>query len=327
MPGPAVKRALLTGGTGFIGANLARRLLDDGHDVHLLLRPGHASWRIEEIRARVTVHEADLAEPSGLDATVARIRPDWVFHLAAHGAYSWQTDLERILRTNFLGTVHLVQACVKAGFEGFVHAGSSSEYGLKDHAPAETELLEPNSPYAVAKAAATHFCRLAARERGLSIVTLRLYSVYGPFEEPARLVPTLIVHGLRGDLPPLVAPSVARDFVHVDDAVEAFVRAASRPHQQPGAVYNVGTGLQTTLREVAEHARAVLPICAAPGWGTMEKRSWDTSVWVSDPRLIREKLGWKPALSFPEGLRATVEWLKARPDLLRYYESRVLRSC
>lgn len=319
-------RALVTGGMGFIGANLTRRLLRDGHDVHLLLRPGHASWRLDAIRDDVATYESDLGDREELERIVGRIRPEWIFHLAAHGAYSWQTDIDRIVGTNFLGTLNLVRVCAGSGFAAFVNAGSSSEYGLKDHAPPETDPLDPNSPYAVAKAAATHACRLIARERGLRIVTLRLYSVYGPFEEPNRLVPTLIVHGLRGNLPPLVDPWVARDFVHVDDVVEAFVRSAQRDGQAVDAVYNVGTGIQTTLKEVADHARAVLPIAAEPQWGTMENRSWDTSVWVSDPRKIRDALGWQPTLSFRDGLRATVEWLQKNPELLTYYEERVLTS-
>ena len=126
---------------------------------------------------------------------------------------------------------------------------SSSEYGLKDHAPHEDEPLEPNSPYAAAKAEATAH----ALERGA--VVLRLYSAYGPWEEPSRFVPTLLAHALAGRLPPLVSPDVARDFVHVDDVCAAFVLGAGAP---AGRVYNVGSGRQTTVAEVVELARRLL---------------------------------------------------------------------
>src|SRR6058998_3106401 len=189
-----MKRVLLTGGTGFVGANLARRLLQSGHEVHLLVQPRHTGWRIEAIRDDLRLHEVDLADGERLGNLVRRIGPDWVFHLAAHGAYSWQRDLGQIVRTNILGTMNLVGACVATGFEGFVNTGSSSEYGFKDHAPAETEALEPNSYYAVTKASATLFCRFTARARSVNLPTLRLYSVYGPYEEPSRLIPALITY-------------------------------------------------------------------------------------------------------------------------------------
>jgi dolichol-phosphate mannosyltransferase len=315
-----MRRVLVTGGTGFVGANLARRLLGE-HEVHLLVRPGFTAWRLDGIRKDVRLHEVGLEDAEGVSRAVTAIRPEWIFHLAAYGAYSRQTDVRRMARTNVLGTVNLVEACLETGFEAFVNTGSSSEYGVKDHAPAETERLEPNSPYAVTKAAATLFCRLTGQRQGLRVATLRLYSVYGPYEEPDRLLPTLVVRGLGGDLPPLVDPDVARDYVHVDDVCEAYLAAARRPAPEPGPVYNVGTGVQTTLREVVAVARRLLPIAAEPRWGSMPRRPWDTSVWLADSRRIRAELGWEARVPLEEGLRATVEWFRANPERVGFYRS------
>src|SRR5215470_6587390 len=221
-----MKRVVVTGGSGFVGANLVRRLLADGHEVNLLVRPGWTRWRLDEILPAVRVHEVALADAERVAAAVRAVRPDWIFHLATHGAYSWETDLARMVETAVVGTMNLVRACVDVGFEAFVNTGSSSEYGFKDHAPAEHEALDPNSYYAVNKAWATHFCRYTAVDRGLPLCTLRLYSVYGPWEEPRRLMPTLIRRGLAGALPPLVGPDTARDYVSVDDVTEAYVCAA-----------------------------------------------------------------------------------------------------
>src|SRR5262249_5612399 len=139
-----------------------------------------------------------------------------------------QTGIDRMMATNFMGCVNLLDACAEIGVESFVQTGSSSEYGYKDHPPAEDEALEPNSHYAVTKAAATHYCQFTARQHNLHAVTTRLYSIYGPWEEPTRLIPTLIIRGLKGNLPPLVSPRTARDFVYVDDAVEALLQVASQ---------------------------------------------------------------------------------------------------
>jgi nucleoside-diphosphate-sugar epimerase len=316
-----MKRVLLTGATGFVGANLARRLLADGHEVHCLVRPGHASWRLEAIRRDVRLHEAALTDAAGLVALLGGVRPDWVFHLAVHGAYSTQTALDVMVQTNVVGTINLVQAALAHGVEALVNTGSSSEYGFKDHAPAETEWLEPNSHYAVTKASATLFCRYTGQSQGAPVRTLRLYSVYGPWEEPSRLVPTLIVRGLRGELPRLARPEIARDYVHADDVSEAYVLAATHPGQAPGAVYNVGTGVQTALAEVVETARAALGIAAAPVWGAMAPRRWDTAVWVADVRAIAEALGWRPRVEFTEGFRRTLDWYRSHPEIHAHYEA------
>jgi len=304
------RRVLLTGGTGFVGANLVRRLLADGHAVHLVVRPERSLWRLAGIRDDVKLHQASLEDRAAVERVVRRARPEWIFHLAAHGAYSWETDLDRILAVNLLGTVNLVRACLRTGFDAFVNAGSSSEYGFKKRAPTEREWVEPNSHYAIAKVAATHFCRFTARSERVSIATLRLYSVYGPWEEPGRLVPTLIVQGLAGRLPALVEPRIARDYVYVDDVCDAFVRAAATPHPEPGPVFNVGTGTQTRLREVVAVARRVLGVAERPRWGSMPNRQWDTSVWRSDSRAIRRALGWTPRYTFERGFRRMVTWMR-----------------
>jgi UDP-glucose 4-epimerase len=308
-----MKRVILTGGTGFVGANLARRLLRDGHELHLLVRPEFKSWRIEDIRPDVQFHELHLHDTEAVSRVVKQIRPDWIFHLAAHGAYSWQTDLEQMVRTNIQGTMSLVSACLHTGFAAFVNTGSSSEYGFKDHAPAESEPIEPNSHYAVTKAAATMFCRHTAQDKHVHLPTLRLYSVFGPYEEPGRLLPALIVRGLRGELPPLANPDVARDFVYVDDVVEAYLLAAAVPADEWGAIYNVGTGVQTTLGDAVAVAREVLQITANPEWSSMPNRVWDANVWISDNRKLRSQLGWQPARTFAEGFRAMVDWFRQGP--------------
>lgn len=286
---------LVTGAGGFVGANLVRRLLIDGRRVVALVRPGSDPWRLEGLDADVV--EADVRErvPGGFGL---------VFHLAAHGAYSWQDDDRTIFETNLFGTVNALRAGKRV-----VVAGSSSEYGLKGHAPGEDEPLEPNSAYAAAKAAAT----AQALERGA--VVLRLYSAYGAWEEPNRLVPTLLARALQGELPPLVSPRIARDFVHVDDVCEAFVRAATA---EPGRVYNVGSGRQTTVAEIVEAARRLLALEAEPQWGSMPDRAWDTETWVANPARIRNELGWEPRIGLEDGLRRTLDWLRSEAPKERY---------
>jgi dolichol-phosphate mannosyltransferase len=308
---------LITGGAGFVGASLARRLLEDGEDVAILVRPGSSLWRLEGVAVRR--HEADLRDAATVAAALAAARPEWIFHLASHGSHAWETDARSILESNVVGTLNLLEASVQQGFDAFVHAGSSSEYGFKDHAPAEDETLRPNSTYAVAKASATLLCRQFAEARGLHVATLRLYSVYGPWEDPRRLMPTLLAHGLRGALPPLVDPETARDFVYVEDVNKAFLAAAARRVSDSDAIYNVGSGVQTTMREVVGIAQRLLGIEEPPRWGSHAPRNWDTRTWICDRSRAERELGWTPVWGLEAGLAEMIEWLRGQPSLWERY--------
>lgn len=131
---------------------------------------------------------------------------------------------------------------------------------------------------------------------------------------------------MEGRLPPLADPTVARDFVYIDDVVEAYLLAAAHAGQHRGAVYNVGTGTQTTLADAVDTARRVMGIADRPDWGTMAARRWDTGVWVADPSLIRAELGWDPRFDFEAGLHATVDWFRSHPEMPGVYHERSERS-
>lgn len=316
----SARTAIVTGAGGFIGAALSHRLVGDGYAATLLVGPDTDCWRLAGLRDHARVLHVDLRDPEAVESAIGAARPELVFHLAAHGAYSWQQSLSRMVATNILGTTHVVEAAISAGARAVVSAGSSSEYGWKDHAPAEHELPEPNSSYSLTKASATLYCGWIARTREQAITTLRLYSAYGPWEEPRRLMPALVLAGLERRLPPLVDPTIARDFVYVDDIVDAFLLAAHRARPGDGAVYNVGSGAQTSLRELVEVARHVFGIQQEPAWGSFPQRTWDTDVWVADPRRAREELGWTARRSLEEGLAATAHWLGSDPALTARYQ-------
>jgi dolichol-phosphate mannosyltransferase len=310
---------LVTGAAGFVGANLVRRLLRDGWSVCATHRPGGDPWRLAAVASDMELVEVDLRDAAAVESLVRRVRPQVAFHLAAHGAYSWQSDARDIFETNLLGLVALAETCAASGVDVLLHTGSSSEYGAKDHAPSEDEYLDPDSAYAVAKAAATHYLRHLARRGDLRAATVRLYSAYGPWEDPRRLFPRLIAAGLKGELPPLADPDTARDFVYVGDVIDAILLVAKATTVEPGAVYNVGSGRQTTLREVVALARDELDVRAEPAWGSGEQRSWDTATWVADASRIRAELGWRPRHSLQDGFRATVDWLRGgEPPAERY---------
>ena len=319
------KVVLVTGATGFIGANLARRLVSEGHDVHLLMRKktDQLPWRITEIKDQVKLDFYSPSEQDSIDRIFKEVKPQWVFHLAAHGAYSWQQDNALILESNYVLPSRLLDAAVEHGCESFVNTGTSSEYGQKDHAPTEDEPLNPVSYYAATKAGATHLCRYFAGAHNINIPTLRLYSCFGPYEQPNRLMSNLVACGAEGRWPKLVDENCAHDFVYVEDVVDAYILAAKRQLSEncdQGAIYNVGTGVQTTLKDVVRIAAPLMKIEAKATFGTMPNRSWDAEVWVCNHARITKELGWRPQHNFEDGLKKMVDWYRQSSHLHSMYK-------
>jgi UDP-glucose 4-epimerase len=279
-----------------------------------VVHSGADPWRLTDLTAHVRIVQCDLEDQSAVRAALREQRPDWVFHLAAHGAYSFQKDVARIARTNVVGTTNLLEAVEAAGCVGMVNTGSSSEYGAYDHAPLEDEICRPASVYAVTKLASTQLCQVAARRLGIPIPTLRLYSAYGPWEDPRRLIPQLVAHALNERWPPLAAPATVRDFVYVADVVEAYLLASTIPLSTVDRVFNIGSGRQVTLHELVEVSGRVLHVKAPPDFGSYPARDWDVPVWVANARRARDELGWSSQTSLEVGIAAMAAWLRARPE-------------
>jgi dolichol-phosphate mannosyltransferase len=289
-----------------------------------MVRPSTALFRLQALQDKLDFHQADIADAAAVQAVVRAVKPHWVFHLAVSGAYSWQTDALQMVQTNIVGTANLLEAAAALGFDAFVNTGSSSEYGLKAFAPLESESLVPNSYYSLTKGSATAYCRYVAQTKGLHVPTLRLYSAYGPWEEPKRFMPTLVLKALEGRLPPLVNPNIARDFVYIDDMIEAFLLAAAKPTQEAGAVYNVGSGQQFTIADIVAAIQELLPVQDTPSWGSMGDRKWDTDVWVANNEKIVAELNWRPRVDIKAGLTRTIKWFQDNPEIVQRYRQEQL---
>ena len=305
---PQIRNVVVTGASGFVGNCVARRLLDEGYKVHLLLRPGANLWRLSGILDRFHTCEADVTDAETVRRVVHQIQPDAILHLATYGAYEWQNDPSTILQTNILGTHYLLEAAITTGAKLFISTGSSSEYGYRSEPMRESDRLEPNSIYAVAKAAQTHLCSLHAQNPNIAIVNFRLFSVYGPWEEPSRLMPTLIRRA-RASLPlTMAAPETARDFIYVDDVVDALIQFRILT-QMAGQIFNLGTGMQSTLRDVVSAVQEIVGSKSNICWGAMKARKWDTAQWRADSSKARDVLGFTPRFSLRDGIAKMAAWM------------------
>lgn len=312
LPGPI----LVLGSSGFVGANLFHSILRVRSDV-----VGTASrlpaWRLEGVNAR-NVRVVDLLVDPNVSALLDEVKPKVVFNCVAYGAYSFEVDGPLIYQTNFTFVARLLAHLSGRGLACYVHAGSSSEYGDMASAPKETDFTAPNSEYAVSKVATANLLYFWGKRKRLPCCNLRLYSVYGPLEDSARLIPNVLKRGLEGAYPEFVDPNVSRDFVYVDDVTDAFVAAAlNLTEQDYGESFNVGTGVKTTIGDVAAAAHRLFTIAAPPRF-SMPVRNWDVADWYADPAQARLRLGWQPRVEFAEGMKRTLAWYAALPDKENY---------
>jgi dolichol-phosphate mannosyltransferase len=317
VPGPI----LIIGASGFIGAKLFFSLAKRRKDVYAASRDPQSSWRLARVPPFATQQqliEMDLTEPDSVRSVLERIKPRTVMNLSAYGAYERQQQAVRIHDVNYMGTLNLVLALRDVGCEALVNAGSSSEYGLNCTFPDEQSEVVPNSDYAASKVAAHYLLKYYGKIHSFPCTHLRLYSIYGPWEERDRLIPRLVMNGLEGKYPPMANPSTSRDFVYVDDATAAFVIAALKTcRAEPGLTFNIATGKRTTLEDVAKAAQSVFRIPTEASFGNHPNRRWDLSNWYGNPQAAKTKLGWEATTPFEKGLELTAAWEKQAGDVLR----------
>ena len=299
IPGPIV----VTGVGGFVGAQLASFLRARREDVFGTVRT-QGDWRLEVFDLKKSFATPDI---STILKVFDSVHPRTIFNLAAHGAYSFQTSSQQIVQTNFANLIAMTEWAEKHDC-AIVHAGTSSEYGWNCAGPPEDALLVPNSLYAVTKAAASNWLQYRVRVSELDACVLRLYSVYGPGEDSSRLMPTLVRQGLVGELPAFAEADVSRDYVFVDDVVEAFVRSGALVRTGArGAILNVATGTKTSMSDVAQLAMTEFGLKSRPVFGGF-KRPWDLQEWYGDSRRAQEVLGWHAVTPLRDGLHRTRLW-------------------
>lgn len=307
LKGPIV----VLGAGGFVGANLFLMLRSQRDDVYAVVRR-LPNWRLSGDIAPSHLLEYDITDVNATRNLLQSLQPQTVFNCTAYGAYSFESEPELIYQTNYLAVVSFVEQLAKQSFAAFVHAGSSSEYGLNCTAPAEEAFLQPNSHYAVSKASLAQYLYYCGVVRQLPVVNLRLYAVYGALEDSSRLIPQVLKRAAQGEYPQFVDAAISRDFVHIDDVCRAFIMAAAKMNPQMyGQSYNIGTGVATTIRDLAYLVKSVFHIAADPVFGTMPDRAWDVTQWYADASRAQREWGWQARIALVDGLTQTMSWIES----------------
>lgn len=307
-------RFLITGSTGFIGACLTRELVRQKKHVSVIVRDKKLNWRLRDITSSLHIYECDIAS-NYLTDIVNEINPTYVFHLAAYGALPTEKDFDQMMLTNIKGIKNLIDASQTSNYKLFINTGSSSEYGIKNKSMNETDMLEPVNDYSITKVAASLYSQKHAKVTKKPIITFRLSSPYGYYEEKSRLIPWVILHALQNKPIQLSLAQNVRDFIFVEDVVNAYIKA-TEVKINPGEVYNIGSGKQHTIKEVVDVILKLTESNSKIEWGAMQQqeRQIEPKKWVADIQKAKD-LEWRPIHSLEQGLSKTITWFKKNYSL------------
>ena len=297
---------LVTGASGFIGTHLVASLVRQGMDVVSVSRK--SGFQEDKRHFRV-----DLCDTAAVQRLFRQFNFSSVVHLAAAGVSEETENIEGLVAVNTLATGAFARIALANKVQRFVYVGSAFEYRPQAHPMDESTPLGAPNLYGASKAAGWMMLDSLFRLEGLPLVTLRPFSVYGPGENPAKLVPYVIAQALQSEPIRLTLGSQVRDYVFVEDVVEALRLGLTGP-ASPGQVYNVGTGPQEaqTVRQFVEQILGAMGAPLRLCWFDRAARSrLDPPYLVSDPTRAHIELGWRPRVRFEEGLTRTIEWYKS----------------
>ena len=304
-------RVLVTGGAGFIGSHLCRRLVAEGHEVRVLdnLSSGKRG-NLGEIDVDLMI--GDLRDPSTAEHAVEDA--EVILHHAAIASvqYSVEQPLDE-QDVNVVGTLRLLEAARKVGVRRIVFAASAAAYGTDPTIPKREEMTAlPVSPYGLSKVAGEHYCRVWSHVYGLETVCLRYFNIFGPRQDPASPYSGVISTFARKMIDG-VAPTIhgdgeqSRDFNYVDNVVDANL-AAMAAKTAAGEIYNIGTGRGVTVNELVATLNQVLGSDLQAEHG--ESRAGDVRTSVAAIDRARQALGYEPRVAFEAGLQQTVDWMR-----------------
>ena len=303
------RRVFITGGTGFLGNHLVRRLVALGADVTVAARAPINRSRIRDLARRIRLVEADVRKRRPLERAVRLSRPEFIFHLAAYGVDPRKRNPTTIIQTNVQGMVHLLEAADPFPYRRLVNTGTCFEYGQQKNRMSEQSALDPVNVYAASKTTAGQLCDLSRRQEGKPIVTLRPFTFFGPGERPDRLIPSVILSILQRRPIHISSGTQTRDYTYVEDMADAFLRAALAP-SAVGEVINVGTGRDFAVREIAERIRRIMGSRVPLKIGAVQTRRDEVWRICCDNGKAKRLLGWKPRFTFEEAVHKTIRWFQ-----------------
>jgi UDP-glucose 4-epimerase len=309
-------RVLVTGGTGFVGSHLVRRLVvGKDNDVHIIARLDSPTWRIDDLLEQLTIWRGDLIDRSFVGQCLAECRPEVIYHLAADTrSRSTGGDIsgvESSLEINVRATYRLLDILNQGAWpvRRFIRTGGLEEYGCGPYPHIESQREWPVSAYSASQVAATHYCIMLQPYLRFPVVTIRLALVYGPAQSAQFFIPSLIVHCLKGCNFNMTSGKQTRDLLYVDDAVEALLRSSLASGLE-GQIINVGSGKGYRMIDVAQAICTAAKSHIGLEVGSAPERTIEVQQLICNPNKAKLLLDWSAQTELATGLASTVEWYR-----------------
>lgn len=316
-------KVLVTGILGFVGSHLAEKLVDEGYEVYGVVRrvANRSLEVIKEILKDVTLVTGNITDYASIRNALKTVYPDIIVHLAALTPVrdSFERPFE-YQQANLLGTMNVAHAVLELPdpqTRKLIAASTAEVYGLQEREPLKESLaLRPTSPYAVSKAAADLYLQMMFRTCNLNGTILRPANTYGRKFDTSFIIEYLVTHMLKGEKVYVGAPDSVRDYMYVDDHVNAYLFAIKNAEAK-GQVYNVGTGVGTSNKELAEmiaekigyDRRRIVFGSYPPGYPYRPPIS-DQPYIVLDSTKIKKELNWAPKISLKDGIDKVIAYFK-----------------
>ena len=297
------KKVLITGATGFLGSSLLRRRELETQLYPTALKKGRDQG--------VTIEGMDLTNFSEVNKVIKKVKPDIIYHLGAivNLARDFQVA-QKCIEVNIRGTLNLLEALRNIKLERFIFANTEETYGEGPLPYHENQTVNPPSPYAVSKIAGEYFSKIYAKTFGFKLISLRIGTMYGPGQLKDRFIPQIIIRALKNEDIPLTSGKKKRDYVYIDDVVDALVLTKDVSLSGDFVIVNIGGGVSYTLRELVKRILEITGSKSKILFGKIAERVLEADEWLMDIDQARQLLHWKPKTSLEEGIKKTAIYYK-----------------
>ncbi len=305
-------RALVTGATGFIGKHLVKALVDRGNEVTVFVRDKKSLDKTDLDKSRLYIFEGDISNYDDVLSVFELVKPHLVFNLSAVLSRGVDVaEIKELKLVNEIGSNNIVNAISEtrnnSPVESCVLFGTSMEYGIEPTNLVEDGPCIPVGKYAIHKHEATIYATKKAKDENLPIVSARIFTPYGPGMNENSLVYKVCRAALLGEDINLSDPDVTRDFVYIDDVIKFILKLSDKAKDQNGEVFNVGTGVSTSLQDLVNLITSLTNSQSMVFWNKNLVSELDNRLWKADMSKTHHIIGWHHKTTLREGLERTLD--------------------
>ena len=305
------KKILITGGAGFIGSHLVKRLIESKAKVSVIVKYNSIidCPRISKYWKQIEIIEADLRNTDSV-LSFKNLKFDYIFHLAAynHVGDSFKHVSENI-NSNLISTINLLNHGPK--FKKFIHIGTSEMYGLQKKIPFDVqETPNPMSPYSLAKLSSESYVRLKARESKINIACIRPFNTFGPYQSEKAIIPEIIIKCLRGEEIKTTPGKQTREFNFIDNIIDGFLLITKKVNNEDTPI-NLGSNQPIQIKDLVKKIHFLTNSNSILKIGSIKYRPNEIWKMQANNKIITNKLKWKPQVDFNTGIKKTITWYKS----------------